>query len=396
MNQSDIDLSQDSLGSLAIRPTLELDEFIMRLHDYSATICTEHFGEGLSEFHVARTPARFKQLGFESEEADEDGSFPALPYPKLPSKPARPAANASAATLEFYKEESRIYLAVRQGVTALRNKLLASVGEVILDELRSLQAGGLATLTLQDILVYLDSNYGEPSEDDLKELSANLSNKFTAVATFRSDAPKMKATFQKLSDFGQEVSALQKMTYLQDATDLLPPIVEALKDYKKEVTSVKLRSFDDMVAYVKQHVPLTTAGSASYVGATVVATRSTTTTPNAKAPPTASEIADELFPRFLAHFAGAGVSSLAGRGGNGGRTGRGGGRGNGDGRGGRGAPAANKKVKKYCFWHGYGGHHGIDCNDMAADPSFTEEMKNATAPCTIDGYHGEDNRRKKH
>lgn len=185
--------------------------------------------------------------------------------------------------MEFYREEAKIFLAVRQGVTAVKTKLLSSVGD-ILGELRLLRAGGLVSLIMSfpKVLLFLDENYIEPSEDE-------LSTKFTAVATFRSDAPKMKATFQKLADSGHEISALPKMTHLQDATaDLLLPIVEALKDYKKEVTSVKFRSFDDMVAYVKEHFPLTTAGSASYVG--VVATRAGSTAAAAAkvsaAPPT--------------------------------------------------------------------------------------------------------------
>lgn len=68
MNRLEIDCGvppSDSIGTLAVRPTLELDDLITCLHDYSATICTDYFAEGLSEFHVARTPARFLALGLE-------------------------------------------------------------------------------------------------------------------------------------------------------------------------------------------------------------------------------------------------------------------------------------------------------------------------------------------
>jgi len=342
--------------------------------------------------HVAHTPARFLALGLETEPG-EDGETKPQEYPKLPSKPTRPAASASAATLEFYREEAKVFLAVRSGITAVRNKLLASVGQVISDELRLLRAGELASLTLPDILEYLDETYGEPSEEELTSLTATLTDKFTAVATFRADAPKMKLTFFKLADFGQEISEMQKMTYLQEAVQFLPPIVEAIKDYKKEVASLKSRSFDDMVTYIKAHVPLTTAGIMSYVGSAV--TRNTTAAVSGASTtigghhPTASEIADELYPRLVAHYAAAGFGrapTAAGRG-----DGRGRGPGRAGGKAGRGlpAPAAIPPRKKpYCFFHGCIGHAGEDCEYMEADHTFTAAMKRATEPCNIDGWEG--------
>jgi hypothetical protein len=360
---------------------LELEEVISRLHDASASLCTEHFAGGLSDLHVARTRTRFLALGLVHA---PDGNDVPQEYPVLPAKPNAPAPGASATTLELYREHVKIFFAVRQGITALRLKLLGAVGDVIRDELRALP-GGLAAQDLPAILQYLDTHYGAPSEDDLNTLTATLRGKFASVATFRSDAPKMAITFQKLERFGHTVSPLDQMNYLQSAVDLLPPIVEALKDYKKTSPVHNNRSFDGMVAYVKTHVSLTTAGSVGYAGAAVAE------------PLSVASIVDALLPRLVEHFAGAGMSAV-GRSDTGGRGGGRGGRGTpgrgtagrgvaGRGGAGHGSSTDPLTAKKYCFHHGYG-HSGSKCRVMAVDTSYTDAMKAATAPCTLDGYEG--------
>jgi hypothetical protein len=118
-----------------------------------------------------------------------------------------------------------------------------------LDELRGLP-GGLAALSLADILKFLDDRYGEPAEDDLRHLTMSLSVKFASVHSFRADAPKIKLSFTKLARFGHQLP-----------TDLLPPIVEAIKDYKKQAPSMRDRSFEAMVTYIKTHVPLIPAAA---------------------------------------------------------------------------------------------------------------------------------------
>ena len=79
-----------------------------------------------------------------------------------------------------------------------------------------------------------------------------------------------------------------------------------------------------------------------------------------------------------------------------GRGGRGAGRGDGQrgaGRGGaagRGSgPGTQQAPTMYCFVHGtQRSHAGTDCHHMKNDTSYTQEMKNATAPCSINGFEG--------
>ena len=53
------------------------------------------------------------------------------------------------------------------------------------------------------------------------------------------------------------------------------------------------------------------------------------------------------------------------------------------------AKAAPSNVKPYCFHHGWNTTHtGLGCSHMASTATFSQDMKAATGPCTIDGIVG--------
>ena len=51
--------------------------------------------------------------------------------------------------------------------------------------------------------------------------------------------------------------------------------------------------------------------------------------------------------------------------------------------------ASQERPTVYCFEHGFQRTHtGVNCHRMKNDTTYTQEMKNATGPCTINGYEG--------
>jgi hypothetical protein len=323
-------------------------------------------------------------LQFQAEQRtveNEDGDLVPADFPELPVQPARPQGdNVSNTELQYYREDTKKFMDVHVNIAILRNELIeTALGPVIVAELEGLP-GGLAEQSLGDILDYLERMYSEPAEDELVALELSCSEPFSSLGGLRAEVPKLRKKFDLLATYDQALSQLAKMTHFQNATQLFPAVVEAIKDYKKSVPNMSDRSFDGMTAFVIKQVPQLTVANLGWVGNASAAS------------PTMSALAAELLPAILQHMtttanaAGAAqqTGAHAGRGHGGGRVGgrNAAGRDGGRGRGGRGS------APLYCFEHGYKGHWGKDCTVMKADASYTEAMMLATAPCTIDGWVG--------
>ena len=67
------------------------------------------------------------------------------------------------------------------------------------------------------------------------------------IGTLATTFPHMKLTFLN----GQELSLIEQIQYLEAATDLLAPIVEVMKNYKKTYAAISKCSFDTIVKYIK-------------------------------------------------------------------------------------------------------------------------------------------------
>jgi hypothetical protein len=397
------EISLDSLPEIvplggSAPPAVLMEEFLESAHSCASVLCTQHLAFGLLELHVTRTPTQFLALGL--LENDENGNLVPRAFPVLPVRPQRPANNANAAALSLYREDTVEYFDIMKSISALRLKIIGALGTVIVDELRA-QPGGLAAQTLPMILLFLERTYGVPNEQDIVWLLGQLSIRFVSVNSFRSDAPRMKLNFNKLARFNQPVADLQQQTHLQTATELIPPIVEAIKNYKHDFPVLQTRSFDAMVDYIKVHVPNTTAGDLGYVGAVVHPVPPAVDGHHPGYPVVADlpgvdphllQAVGNITQAFLMqHFAGFAPNTrapvAAGRGGRGGAA-RGGGRG---GRGGRGRgdqPAVGVNPQFYCFRHGQCAHPGSTCFVMAGDNTYTAAMKAAVGPGVIDGYAG--------
>ncbi|KAJ1404284.1 hypothetical protein B484DRAFT_404847 [Ochromonadaceae sp. CCMP2298] len=155
-------------------------------------------------------------------------------------------------------------------------------------------------------------------------------------------------------------------------------VTQALKetciaDYEKKCIDAEPRTtgnYADLVTHVIAHAPRVTTSSGAMI-----------------TPPIAPPLLTEREQGYAAGLQAAALQA-AGRGGGGrggGRQAQGRGRGRGD--------SAPAPLRAYCFVHGTRGHTGAQCRTMAkgapeTHPSFTDEMRAATGPCTIDGYPG--------
>ena len=223
--------SRPYIGTLEANPALHLEDVLDNLHRYSATLCRQHLTGGLATLHPARTPARFAALGLlEIDPAtDQPVKDPVtnLPvprsYPKLPTKPAQPSTTGAGAA-QVYALEMAEYLDIHAGIGELRDAIISALGTKIQLELQD----RLADMSLPQILEYLDQEYSEASEDDIRALKQGLNVQFQSVNTFRSDAARMKQTFRKLDKFKCVIPEDERMDLLVAATRHIPPVVAAI------------------------------------------------------------------------------------------------------------------------------------------------------------------------
>lgn len=381
--------TRPDIGTLEFYPALHLDDVIHNLHQYSATLCSEHIPGGLASMHVALTKARYDALELTMPDPKDASGKKTIPLPrsKMPVDPAEPTPGGDSVVAAVYAAKHQRYLDVQKGLTELRNTLVAALGPTIKLNLDH----EIATMPLDKILTYLDKKYGEASEGDIQELKRTLEVEFKSTGSFAAEAALMRRTFRKLERFDSVVSPDDRMLALTQATRFIPPIVAAIQQYKFHYPARKGRSFDDMVEYIDVHVPRTTVAATGYVANTVYVPTDTAAPTLSNEPSTApqlpsgtsgmaAELAQHLIPAMLGYLASANSTrpNPSNRGhsaGRGGRTGRGG------------RQAGRTVQRSYCFEHGYG-HKGTECRTMASDPSYTQEMKNANGPCAIDGWQG--------
>lgn len=381
------------LVSLADNPSQHLDDFRVSLDELASSLCRQFYPvRGLLELQVSRTQAQFQELHL--GEVNEDGEFIPQVFPPLPEAPAALANNANPVAVANHTLAYKKVEAVHVALGSMKTKVLAACGKTISAELRGLP-GGISGISLADILQYLEEHYGVATESDIDRLNDLLAVPFVSTNSFRAEAAQMKITFSKLVRFGQPIAELAKMKYLAKATLLFPDIVEGIKDYKKSNAVLAERSFEGMVTYINLHVPTVTTGDMGYVGVAIAGPLQPPITATDAVAIQAAALVQAALPLLLQHFANLAVgvpaaqvapqqsSGRRGGGGQAGRGGRGGGRAAGRG---RGPPGLQPH---YCFAHGWQhSHAGPTCLVMINDPTYTPDMRNATAPAFIGGYQG--------
>jgi hypothetical protein len=200
------------------------------------------------------------------------------------------------------------------------------------------------------------------------------------------------------------MSNLNLIDILEENTKGVMGIPAIIERYKLRVNDVLARTVNELSDTIELELPIITTAGGNYANsATVIPNDDTDHHANAaynKSGDSITEVLKLINARLddmestIRSTPRGGTGRGFGGGGRGRGDGRGPGRGGASGRGrGPGSTTASSvppNTDMYCFHHGtQRSHTGAQCHMMRRDPSFTQQMKNATAPCTIDGYEGQ-------
>jgi hypothetical protein len=322
---------------------------------------------------------------------DEAGNVQPLSQPSIPARPTAIAATAGGGTVKIYGDNLVRFSQVKLAMGQLKFAVLKAVGKTICDEI-SILPGGIAEQSLQTILNHLEINYGTPSEADLAELMASLSQPFSSDNNFRQEFAKLAIKFEKLRIFQVALNNFQKMSYLEAATASLLNVGEAIRRYKLTYPAFTSRSFTAMVEYIRISLQSSLRMPINYVNmvteintsehvsdnshSSVHATSSTTLT-KAQIIEIVQGVLEQVgsTSRSIAPITTNTKNVNIQRQGRGdGRGGRGRGRGQGVA-----GPQQNTTVANYCFVHGSNSHTGSKCRVMNQDSSYTHAVKMTSA-----------------
>jgi hypothetical protein len=305
--------------------------------------------------------------------------------------PPRPAGNVTAANLAFHNLDVKLANQVAAAMTTLRDLILVACGPIIRSQL-STEVGGIAEQSLPMIMKHLEAKYGTMTGDDLKQLRALLTKPFTTPANFVQEMSKFKLNLAALTAAGDNMSQTQLIEILTEATLTVVGFPTIIARYKRRVPIVLNWRLDDLSEVIEAEMEEITTRDANYANSATIMDE---TVANAASQLSISETLKLINARLDTMEATFHTNPGGGRGRGSGGAGRGRGDGRGPGRGGtagrgRGTGTPVPGPPNYCFKHGtQRSHTGNDCYVMKRDPSYTQQMKDATAPCTIDGYEGE-------
>lgn len=244
-------IQRPDIGTLEYRPALHLDDVVDNLELYSSMLCCEYLPLGLASLQVALTKERYDALGLTITDPATQKNVP-IPKPSIPEKPADPPKGTNNYSIVvIYKTKLEKYLAIHRGIGELRDTLISALGTTIRLNLK----GRIAEMSLSDILTYLDTTYGKPSDSDIDFLKSTLAVEFKSTEAFSYEAARMRKTYRKLKRFNHEMTPDDQMEKLVQATRAIPPIVFCINHYNFQFPVHEDRSFDDMVKYIEIQLP---------------------------------------------------------------------------------------------------------------------------------------------
>ena len=297
--------------------------------------------------------------------------------PRVPVLPEPLGNNPNAGTIATWRYATEIGNQANFLTNEFKAAVITSLG-VDIDRETCVGTTGHTTQSTAAIFDLVKTGYGTLDSSDIAKLEASLV--LQPDKSFRANMAHFQHVFTALGALGLYQAEYAQMIALENAckSTSTESIASA---YKHQFPLLADRSFAAMTAYIEARIPNLTASAVGYAGKA----EATTTT----------QLLKELADLRATLAAATSIQPVpTGRGGRGGgrttgRDGRGNGNGRGNGRGaGRATPQMQLTPKVYCFAHGYGEHLGSICSKMANDPSYTDGMKAATAPCVIDGYQG--------
>jgi len=349
--------------------------------------------EGLNAYHVTLTDAEYDALGKVQVDANDvpvlDAAGETIPLPRrVPmAKPARLHGAPNHGALQNYREDSAEYIGVAEARNTLRTMVLIGCGPTIMEEL-STDVGGLAAKTLAQIWAYLERQYGTLKADDVAALRDEIvQHPFANSATFSEDATKFLMKIAILNRGGENMSNTQLIEIFTNQTDGVPGIRDITLRYKRRVPELVDRNLRDLIERIRIELPTITTSAARYVN------HARTNHDDNNAGHDILSNAAQANGQFAAALQKIGdrLDSMESkiqqsRNGKTPNQGRGGGRAGGGRGGAAGRGAGAPQSKYFCFEHGTNRtHNGKECKVMINDSTYTQAMKDAASPCTIDG-----------
>lgn len=289
-----------------------------------------------------------------------------VPQPRLPVFPPRVAGNASTATISNWKYDTDIANSAEALTKLFRSAILLSLGTSIEREFADPFRGHIDH-TIHQIMDFIKKAYGTVTEADIELLKDKLV--LDESKSWRENVGNFKSIFTLLSPAGHFTTDSDKRSILDKAIakTKYAPILEK---YKNQTPLLAERTFDAQCSYIELRESNLSASEAGYAG-------------KSEANDTALKAEIAALTATVAALSSKQITTAALNQPAQGRGGRSGGRYQG-----RGAGRGRQQPALYCFEHGYKGHSGTTCRNMASDPSYTRAMKDAYAPCTIDGFTG--------
>jgi len=385
------------IQSLAVTPTLYYDRFLNGILEVAGNLCTADHAEGLNFYHATLTDLQYAALHLILRQADGapdlDGGGNEQPIPRepFPEPPALPAANAAAGAIRVYESQRTLHHHVAVARRTLRALVIQACGDTIQD-LLSLQPGGIAQKTLPQILLFLEFNYGSPTADDLNKLRERLNTKFTSAQAYPAERAKFQLTAAALTRGGDAMSQIQLISTFTKATAQVPGIGDCIERYNIATPDPRNQVLADLAQAIQNELRFSTVANLGYAANASQRTQAIDRT--------IEPIIDQVLQRldnmeatFRLHTSPNTAPTLAPQGGN-----------NSQGTGTRTkarqpheaapqAPQANTtqqpKARQYCFCHGYQKSHASPtCKVMEGNAFYTAAMKRATVPCKINGTSG--------
>ena len=291
--------------------------------------------------------------------------------PRLPARPGPLPGNATNAQIALNNQLTKIADTALEKSLILKAGLIESIGPDIASETAVFGRGHLDVAT-HTIYKHVVDNYGIMDADDILWFLTDL-DRWDLDKPFNSNVARMRNDFAELASLNMFGSEVERVAALVKATRHVPSISGIIHQYMINHPALATQTFATLAAYIHQQLPVATAqqARANAAEAKNVARDNTLATLTAELAAARAEIA-----AFSATAKDPKKNPPGTRWAR--RTEP------------TGKPSAADKAKwtsgrVYCWRHGFQGHNGSTCTEIASEPQW---KKDAVNPGPVNGQYG--------
>ena len=301
-----------------------------------------------------------------------DAAGDAIPAtPRLPVRPGPLPGNANNAQIALHSQLTKIADTALEKSIILKAGLIESIGPDIASETAVFGRGHLDVAT-HTIYHHVINNYGIMDADDITWFYADL-DRWDLDRPFNSNVARMRNDFAELASLNMFGSEIERVAALVKATRHVPSISGIIHQYMVNHPALATQTFSTLAVYIHQQLPVATAqqARANAAEAKNAARDETLATLTAELAAARAEIA--VFsatakgskkippgPRWARRTEPAGKPSAADK-------------------------AKWTSGRVYCWRHGFQGHTGSICTEIASEPQW---KKDAVNPGPVNGQYG--------